>query len=123
MKRKSSRKRRTVAHADSYLQLDAISGSRDPEVQAFYARAHEEEFNKYFDWLERHASADGSGLTVPAELAQAEFQKAMDRVHARAGYRFIHLLPPLMRQRLREVYPLPPLGGCELQPAPLGLAG
>jgi hypothetical protein len=37
----------------------------------------------------------------------------MDRVHARAGYRFIHLLSPVMQERLRQVYPLPPSGGDE----------
>jgi hypothetical protein len=118
-KRKRSKQRTAVKAADAYLQLDAISGSKDPEVHAFYEKAHKEEFAVYFDWLERHSSADGCGLLVPSSEAAREFKRAMDRVHMRAGYRFIHLLPPVMQKRLREVYPPPPGGG---KPA-LGLTG
>ena len=97
--------------ADTYLQLDAISGSKAPKVHAFYEKAHREEFAVYFDWLERHSSADGCTLLASSAEAAGEFKKAMDRVHMRAGYRFIHLLSPLMQQRLREVFPQLPHGG------------
>lgn len=128
--RKPTKKRSRAAEScaeDSYLQLDAISGSKNPEVIAFYAQAHEEEFARYDAWLEENSTADGMRMLVPTSRVQEEFQKAMDRVHARAGYKFIHMLPPIMQQRLREVYPMPPYPGCgcgsQSTPLSLGMAG
>ncbi|MDR2744412.1 MAG: hypothetical protein LBB66_04360 [Desulfovibrio sp.] len=108
---KKEKRRTRASAADSNLRLDAISGSKNPEVRAFYAQAHEEEFSRYYDWLDQHSSADGRTLLVPAKEAAEEFQRAMERVHARAGYRYIHLLSPVMQKRLRDVYPLPPSPG------------
>jgi hypothetical protein len=104
----SRRKASTSARGDTYLQLDRISGSSDLEVQAFYDKVYAEEFEKYEAWLEANATSDGQCLRVAAGEADKEFMKALDRVHARAGYRFIHLLSPRMQKRLREVYPQPP---------------
>jgi hypothetical protein len=106
MKKEKGSKRNSSA--DSYLQLDAIFDARDRKVFAFFERAREEEFAKFFNWLRLHSSADGCVLLVPDNEAVREFQRAMDRVHARVGYRFMHLLSPLMQQRLREVFPPPP---------------
>ena len=125
--KKRSRTRAESCSGDTYLQLDAISGSEDPEVKAFYMIAHEEEFAKYDAWLEENSNAEGTQMLVPTSRVQEEFQKAMDRVNARAGYRFIHMLSPVMQQRLREVFPLPLYSGssCGSQPTALslGMAG
>lgn len=125
--KKRSRTRAESSSRDTYLQLDAISGSEDPEVKAFYMIAHEEEFAKYDAWLEENSNAEGTQMLVPTSRVQEEFQKAMDRVNARAGYRFIHMLSPVMQQRLREVFPLPlyPGSSCGSQPTALslGMAG
>lgn len=125
--KKRSRAAECCAEEDSYLQLDAISGSKNPEVIAFYAQAHEEEFARYDAWLEKNSTADGMRMLVPTSRVQEEFQKTMDRVNARAGYKFIHMLPPIMQQRLREVFPMPPYPGCGCGSQPtarsLGMAG
>jgi hypothetical protein len=109
--KKEKRSKRTSA-ADTRLRLDAIFGSKNPAVSAFFERACEEETAVYIDWLDKHSSADGCTLLVPAKEAAREYQKVMDRVNARAGYRFIHMLSPVMRRKLREVYPLPPRSRC-----------
>jgi hypothetical protein len=95
------------------LYLDRIYGSKDPKVRKYYEQVHQEEFAKYFAWLETVSTPDGCNLLVPSSEVAKQFQAAMDRVHARAGYRFIHLLSPVMQERLRQVYPLPPSGGDE----------
>lgn len=111
--KKRSRTRAESCSGDTYLQLDAISGSKNPEVKAFYALAHEEEFAKYDAWLEENSNSEGTQMLVPTSRVQEEFQKAMDRVNARAGYRFIHMLSPVMQQRLREVFPMQQFPGCD----------
>ncbi|MDR2744414.1 MAG: hypothetical protein LBB66_04370 [Desulfovibrio sp.] len=100
----------TPAKDDTYLQLDRISGSKDPEVEKYYDKVYEEEFAKYFDWLDAHSTPDGRNLRddVPGGESARQHKMAMDRVHARVGHRFIHLLSPLMQQRFREDFPIPP---------------
>jgi hypothetical protein len=120
--KKGSGRKSTSARGDTYLQLDRISGSNDPEVQSYYDKVYREEFGKYKIWLAMHTSPDGRSLNASRAEADKEFMAAMHRVHARAGYRFIHLLSPVMQKRLREVYPRPPFEGGSPNHAALGVA-
>lgn len=108
MKKKARKKRKSGQQADRepWLQLDAIRG---PEADAFYRQAQDEEFAKYSAWVDAHCNAKGTELTsATEEECRAQYEAARERVYMRLGYRFIHMLPPVQQQRLRETYPDPP---------------